>query len=83
MSHVSDRSQPSSTNDERNHVKPHPILTHQKAPKLRFLSSVEFRHSSGKFRATLLNKYVYSCNRSHGVLSFANREIIVALTMQH
>ncbi|XP_061939231.1 protein unc-80 homolog isoform X7 [Apis cerana] len=43
-----DRSQPSSTSDERNHVKPHPILTHQKAPKLRFLSSVEFRHSSGE-----------------------------------
>ncbi|XP_043521274.1 protein unc-80 homolog isoform X3 [Frieseomelitta varia] len=43
-----DKSQPSSTNDERNHVKPHPILTHQKAPKLRFLSSVEFRHSSGE-----------------------------------
>ncbi|CAD1469098.1 unnamed protein product, partial [Heterotrigona itama] len=42
------KSQPSSTSDERNHVKPHPILTHQKAPKLRFLSSVEFRHSSGE-----------------------------------
>ncbi|XP_026299995.1 protein unc-80 homolog isoform X6 [Apis mellifera] len=45
---TTDRSQPSSTSDERNHVKPHPILTHQKAPKLRFLSSVEFRHSSGE-----------------------------------
>ncbi|XP_076677709.1 unc80, NALCN channel complex subunit isoform X4 [Andrena cerasifolii] len=43
-----DRSQPSSTSDERNHVKPHPILTQQKAPKLRFLSSVECRHSSGE-----------------------------------
>ena len=50
MWHVSDRSQPSSTSDERNHVKPHPtILLQQKAPKLRFVSSVEFRHSSGKF----------------------------------
>ncbi|XP_031838287.1 unc80, NALCN channel complex subunit isoform X5 [Nomia melanderi] len=45
---VTDKSQPPSTSDERNHVKPHPILTHQKAPKLRFLSSVEFRHSSGE-----------------------------------
>ncbi|XP_035727921.1 protein unc-80 homolog isoform X2 [Vespa mandarinia] len=43
-----DRSQPSSTSDERNHVKPHPILLHQKAPKLRFVSSVEYRNSSGE-----------------------------------
>lgn len=48
MWHVSDRFQPSSTSDERNHVKLHPILPHQKAPKLRFVSSVEFRNSSGK-----------------------------------
>lgn len=58
MWHVSDKSQPPSTSDERNHVKPHPILTHQKAPKLRFLSSVEFRHSSGKFRAPVPSKYI-------------------------
>ncbi|XP_011346095.1 protein unc-80 homolog isoform X3 [Ooceraea biroi] len=43
-----DRSQPSSTSDERNHIKLHPILPHQRAPKLRFVSSVEFRHSSGE-----------------------------------
>ncbi|XP_034179249.1 unc80, NALCN channel complex subunit isoform X3 [Osmia lignaria lignaria] len=52
---TTDRSQPSSTNDERNHVKPHPILTHQKAPKLRFLSSVEFRHSSGETMTSQLS----------------------------
>ncbi|XP_076295580.1 unc80, NALCN channel complex subunit isoform X9 [Lasioglossum baleicum] len=50
-----DKSQPSSTSDERNHVKPHPILTHQKAPKLRFLSSVEFRHSSGETMTSQLS----------------------------
>ncbi|XP_032667273.1 protein unc-80 homolog isoform X11 [Odontomachus brunneus] len=43
-----DRFQPSSTSDERNHVKLHPILPHQKAPKLRFVSSVELRNSSGE-----------------------------------
>lgn len=48
MWHVSDRFQPSSTSDERNYVKLHPILPHQKAPKLRFVSSVELRNSSGK-----------------------------------
>ncbi|XP_029661672.1 protein unc-80 homolog [Formica exsecta] len=45
---TTDRFQPSSTSDERNHVKLHPILPHQKAPKLRFVSSVEFRNSSGE-----------------------------------
>nr|XP_033339451.1 protein unc-80 homolog isoform X5 [Megalopta genalis] len=50
-----DKSQPPSTSDERNHVKPHPILTHQKAPKLRFLSSVEFRHSSGETMTSQLS----------------------------
>jgi len=54
MWHVSDRFQPSSTSDERNHVKLHPILPHQKAPKLRFVSSVEFRNSSGKSPVPLL-----------------------------
>lgn len=48
MWHVSDRSQPSSTNDEHNNVKSHTILPHQKTSKLRFVSSVAFRHSSGK-----------------------------------
>ncbi|XP_067205239.1 protein unc-80 homolog isoform X2 [Linepithema humile] len=43
-----DRFQPSSTSDERNHVKLHPLLPHHKAPKLRFVSSVEFRNSSGE-----------------------------------
>ncbi|XP_053975913.1 protein unc-80 homolog [Hylaeus volcanicus] len=50
-----DKSQPPSTSDERNHVKPHPILTHQKAPKLRFLSSIEFRHSSGETMTSQLS----------------------------
>ncbi|XP_070172138.1 protein unc-80 homolog isoform X4 [Polyergus mexicanus] len=45
---TTDRFQPSSTSDERNHVKLHPILPHQKTPKLRFVSSVEFRNSSGE-----------------------------------
>ncbi|KYN10340.1 Protein unc-80 like protein, partial [Trachymyrmex cornetzi] len=45
---TTDRFQSSSTSDERNHVKLHSILPHQKAPKLRFVSSVEFRNSSGE-----------------------------------
>ncbi|XP_066582663.1 protein unc-80 homolog [Prorops nasuta] len=45
---TTDRSQPPSTSAESNHVKPHPILCRQKTPKLRFVSSVEFRHSSGE-----------------------------------
>ncbi|XP_031777864.1 protein unc-80 homolog isoform X3 [Nasonia vitripennis] len=44
---ATDRSQPSSTtSDELN--KHHPMLTRQKTSKLRFVSSVEFRHSSGE-----------------------------------
>ncbi|XP_034937651.1 protein unc-80 homolog isoform X5 [Chelonus insularis] len=38
----------STTSDERNDLKPHPPLTRQKTPKLRFVSSVEFRHASGE-----------------------------------
>ncbi|XP_058795328.1 protein unc-80 homolog isoform X2 [Phymastichus coffea] len=46
---ATDRSQLSSTtNDEHNNAKPHPILTRQKTSKLRFFSSVELRHSSGE-----------------------------------
>lgn len=47
--HVSDRSQQSSVSDE--HAipsKPETLFQH-KAHKLRFVSSVEFRHSSGKW----------------------------------
>ncbi|XP_046742575.1 uncharacterized protein LOC124409181 [Diprion similis] len=55
MWHVSDRSQPSSANDEHNNVKSHPILPHQKTSKLRFVSSVEFRHSSGETLTTQLS----------------------------
>ncbi|XP_046741954.1 protein unc-80 homolog isoform X2 [Diprion similis] len=50
-----DRSQPSSANDEHNNVKSHPILPHQKTSKLRFVSSVEFRHSSGETLTTQLS----------------------------
>lgn len=58
MWHVSDRFQSSSTSDERNHVKLHSILPHQKAPKLRFVSSVEFRNSSGKSLSPRFSLYI-------------------------
>ncbi|KAL7307483.1 hypothetical protein TKK_0000662 [Trichogramma kaykai] len=36
------------TSDERNRYKPRPVLTRQKTSKLRFIPSIELRHSSGE-----------------------------------
>ncbi|XP_063984989.1 protein unc-80 homolog isoform X3 [Diachasmimorpha longicaudata] len=53
---VPDRSQSSSTaSDERNHVKHHVNLQHQKTSKLRFVSSVEYRHISGEIVTSQLS----------------------------
>lgn len=79
--HVSDRFQSSSTSDERNHVKLHSILPHQKAPKLRFVSSVEFRNSSGKssqlprFSLYMIHLLIYPLEDS---LSFFQYNITVS-----
>ncbi|XP_014469276.1 PREDICTED: protein unc-80 homolog isoform X4 [Dinoponera quadriceps] len=62
------RFQPSSTSDERNHVKLHPILPHQKAPKLRFVSSVEFRRSSGETLTSQLSPSSPTAEDSSGEL---------------
>lgn len=74
MWHVSDRFQSSSTSDERNHVKLHSILPHQKAPKLRFGSSVEFRNSSGKSPVPALAyiRYLLTCPLEDSIFPSSN-----------